>query len=660
MTDITTPWPPDPRFAFLDPSFSVDPDAFEERLRSALAPNLQLVRQIGAGGMARVFLAREPALKRLVAVKVLSAELAALDDARLRFEREAQAVAGLSHPNIVSVHSVGEMADGTPYFVMQHVSGRSLAARLEDEGPFSVADARRSLAEVAAALATAHEQGIVHRDIKPANILHEEATGRSLVTDFGIAAVGPTADVNAMRLTGTGMIIGTPQYMSPEQLLAEPVSEKTDIYSLGLLAHELLVGSSPFRASSPNELIAAHLRDTPERLATRRTDVDPELDAVIARCLEKDAEKRPSADEVARRLSPGGVALLEWPPPGLRELHGTLRRVSTRYWLGGSLVLAAMIPSVLVGTRLKSGIVSPVSLLLPLLAVGGFVLLIGAIRGSARLGRETARAVRGGYGWMSVLETLADHTGDTGNVISGSREYAAPTPSERSELRRGRVMRELLLFASGMLMVPLFMLVVALGSIGYAPPGAVWAAVVVPMMAAIAAVVLGIREQRAFAARRQRPTSALEVDTAKLSAPWYQRFEAVRRNQSLGRGSTKAPLAGWVAAVVAGIVIATMIVLLVPIMLAGAIGPTFWSLMVPRYANTKAKFEIASISRPLEVARDPNISALDAGRAFYAIQMDGADTSHTRFAELSRPTPRMAERPWSSPFTRGLVPDRKA
>src|SRR6185295_7878104 len=157
---------------------SVRKAELEQRLRAALAPELELLRPIGAGGMAEVFLAREAALKRVVAVKVLSVELADSPEARARFEREAQAVASLSHPNIVAVHRVGKLDDGTPYFVMQFVEGRSMSDRLVQDGPLSVDETRRILGEVASALATAHSAGIIHRDIKPANILHEESTGR--------------------------------------------------------------------------------------------------------------------------------------------------------------------------------------------------------------------------------------------------------------------------------------------------------------------------------------------------------------------------------------------------------------------------------------------------------------------------------------------------
>ncbi|MGD2135898.1 MAG: serine/threonine-protein kinase, partial [Gemmatimonadales bacterium] len=258
--------------------------ALEAALEKALSPSYILVRRIGTGGMGSVFLARDPALKRLVAVKVLAPALAANEAARARFEREAQAVARLSHPNIVAIHSVGQLDDGTPYFVMQHVGGKSLAARLAEEGPFSTDETRRIVGEVASALAAAHQQGIIHRDIKPANVLYDDETGRVLVSDFGIAAVRPVGEQpQQTKLTMTGMAVGTPRYMSPEQLLAEEVTEKTDVYALGLLGYELLTGVGPFQATSPQELIAAHLRDTPKPLSDAREDVDPELESAITR-----------------------------------------------------------------------------------------------------------------------------------------------------------------------------------------------------------------------------------------------------------------------------------------------------------------------------------------------------------------------------------------
>lgn len=287
----------------------------EAALSQALRPTYLLVRRLSAGGMGTVFLAREPALKRLVAVKVLAAELAADPGARNRFEREAQAVARLSHPNVVAIHSLGALPDGRPYFVMQYVDGPSMAGRVAAEGALDVDEGRRVIGHVDSALAAAHKVGIIHRDIKPANVLYETESGHVLVSDFGIAAVRPSGEEpTRTKLTGTGLAIGTPQYVSPEQLLAEEVTDRTDIYGLGLLAYELLTGHAPFQATTPQELIAAHLRDVPKRLAEIRPDVDPELDSLIARCLAKPPEDRPAAREIAARLTPGADTPLEWPP----------------------------------------------------------------------------------------------------------------------------------------------------------------------------------------------------------------------------------------------------------------------------------------------------------------------------------------------------------
>lgn len=616
------------------------PGGLEQQLRDALAPNLLLVREIGAGGMARVFLAREPALKRLVAVKVMAGGLAKNLEARARFEREAQAVAALSHPNIVAVHSVGELADGTPYFVMQYVSGRSLAARVEEQGTLPAAEARRMLGEVAAALALAHKQGIIHRDIKPANILAEDATGRVLVSDFGIAAVAPTFEVPSARLTGTGIVIGTPEYMSPEQLLAEPVSEKTDVYGIGLLAHEILAGSSPFRGKSSTELIAAHLRDTPPRLSQRRPEVDTELDELIARCLAKDAAHRPSADEIARRLAPGGLALLEWPPPGLEKLHGGLRRLARAYWLGAGLLLAAMLVLVLGARDLGSARWSPVGMGVVVIAVVGTLALVAALRRTFRIGRAATRAVRLGYAWMTVLETLGDSAGDTGNLITGSREYAPLDPTERSQLRFRRVFRETLLLTSGVVILPLLILFVVLASMGVAPPNAIWVIVAIPTCAAVMAGALAVREQRRFARSRGRSTRAPEIDTATMAGPWYETFESIRVGQQLGRGSGASAFAGAGGAAVAAVVLVGLFVALLPVFVAGSAGPLLWAIAVSKFASTQAKVGIASVSRPFAVPKDPSITPIEAGRAFYFLQTFGPkDSAASPLAEREPPAP---------------------
>src|SRR3954471_4055677 len=274
-----------------------------EQLQAALAPSFVLIRRLGAGGMGIVYLARDPALKRPVAVKLMAPERAADPEARARFEREAEAVAAISHPNVVAVYSVGELPSGIPYLVMQYVEGMSMAERLKAEGPLDLGTAKQVMGQVASALEAAHRKGIIHRDIKAANILWDDASGRALVSDFGIAAILERSfDGETLRLTQTGMMVGTPAYMSPEQFLGEQVTEKTDVYSLGLLGYELLTGEGPYLISSPRQLPAAHLRDAPRKLSAMRPDVETELESLLAKCLEKTAELRPSAEELSRRL----------------------------------------------------------------------------------------------------------------------------------------------------------------------------------------------------------------------------------------------------------------------------------------------------------------------------------------------------------------------
>jgi serine/threonine protein kinase len=194
---------------------------------------------------------------------------------------------------------------------------------------------RRSghLGEVAAALQAAHARGVVHRDIKASNILYDLDSGRALVTDWGIAALDPTVDLSPdTRLTRTGVVVGSPQYMSPEQLAGDDVGPETDLYSLGLLAFELLTGKGPFPSETPRALMIAHLREDPPKLSDVRDGVGPELDTVIARCLDKTPGARPTAEDLARRFAPGSGAVLEWPPPGLAALQGQSTAGGAHAW----------------------------------------------------------------------------------------------------------------------------------------------------------------------------------------------------------------------------------------------------------------------------------------------------------------------------------------
>jgi serine/threonine protein kinase len=234
-------------------------------------------------------------LKRAVAVKVLREDVATQDVARLRFEREAQAVAAISHPNITSVFRVGRLDDGVPYFVMEYIEGRRLGALIESRGAFEVEEARRVLASVAAALKAAHKKGVVHRDLRPDNVMLETESDRVVLMDFGLAALAAPEVTSTVRLTKPGERLGDPSHMSPEQLRGGPVTQASDIYAFGVLAYEVLTGAGPFRARSDAEVGAAHLSAEPPPLQELRSDVEPGLAALVRRCLAKSPEHRPLA-----------------------------------------------------------------------------------------------------------------------------------------------------------------------------------------------------------------------------------------------------------------------------------------------------------------------------------------------------------------------------
>lgn len=274
----------------------------------SLPPGLEPIRPLGQGMVAHVHLAREAELQRLVAVKLLRPEVAAEETARRRFEREARSAASLDHPNVVAVHRFGRLADDTPYLVMAYVPGRTLAERLEAEGPLDEVETRSVLAQLASALAAAHRKGIVHRDVRASNVLIEEDTGRVLLTDFGIAAVLDGGRERGPRLTRTGQILGQPRYASPEQLRGIEVTGQADVYSLGVLGYELLTREGPYRASSPREWITAHLTGEPRPVSSIRAGVSRELEELLLRCLAREPAHRPRPGDVARRLQAGRSA----------------------------------------------------------------------------------------------------------------------------------------------------------------------------------------------------------------------------------------------------------------------------------------------------------------------------------------------------------------
>jgi hypothetical protein len=273
--------------------------------------------------MGDVFLARDPILKRNVAVKVLAEHLGLSAQARQRFAREAEAAAAVAHPNVVPIYRVGTLPRSQlGYIVMAHVDGPTLRELIPAGTVGSETEVRRITAEIGAALAAAHSRGVIHRDIKPANVLCDELGGRFVVVDFGIASVlSRDTGGGPAKLTLEGVPVGTPEYMSPEQAAGDPVGEKSDVYSLGCLAYELLAGRPPIGGATVGAVVMGHLHQTPVPVSSLRPELSPEFAALVTRCLAKDPDERPAAEEVTRALGFASRTVIEWPPPGLEGLH---------------------------------------------------------------------------------------------------------------------------------------------------------------------------------------------------------------------------------------------------------------------------------------------------------------------------------------------------
>ena len=270
-----------------------------ERLKLALADRYTIEKEVGAGGMATVYLAEDLKHHRKVAVKVLRPELAAALGPE-RFLREIEIAAQLQHPHILPLHDSGE-ADGFLYYVMPYVKGESLRERLAQHGELPIVDAVKILREVVDALTHAHEQGVVHRDIKPDNVM---LSGRhALVTDFGVAKAMSEATGRA-KLTTAGVALGTPSYMAPEQATADPTMDhRADIYAVGAVGYEMLTGRPPFTGTTPQMILAAHVTEAVEPVTKHRESVPHALNDLILRCLEKKpADRWQSAEELLPQL----------------------------------------------------------------------------------------------------------------------------------------------------------------------------------------------------------------------------------------------------------------------------------------------------------------------------------------------------------------------
>jgi serine/threonine protein kinase len=293
--------------------------ALQQRLQQVLAPGYAVDAEIGRGGMGIVYRAKDERLKRTVAVKLLPPELAYRDEIRSRFLREAEMAAQLSHPNIVPIYSVDER-DGLVYFIMAFVDGETLAQRLDARGRLSITEGRTLLRQVASALAYAHARGVIHRDIKPDNIMLSRDDGHAMVTDFGIARAAD--DTTGTRLTATGVAIGTPAYMSPEQCTGDrAVDGRSDLYSLGVVIYAALVGTPPFTGGNTAALLVKHLTEMPRPIGEVRGDIPADLAAIINRLLQKNpADRFQDAASVVKALDfPESIPAprITAPPPQL-------------------------------------------------------------------------------------------------------------------------------------------------------------------------------------------------------------------------------------------------------------------------------------------------------------------------------------------------------
>src|SRR5258705_2879420 len=284
------------------------PDRLFLDFQAAVAGRYSLERELGRGGMGVVYLAREVRLDRPVAIKVLLPSKTVDQKRRERFLREARTAAKLSHPNIIPIHAVEEIGEFV-FFAMAYVDGETLTERVRRRGPMAPSEGARVLRDVAWALAYAHGQGVIHRDVKPDNILLEQASGRVLVADFGIAGI--VAGASGLV---SGEIVGTPEFMSPEQALGESVDARSDLYALGIVGFFALSATLPFEAEKATDVLAKQVTRPAPPLAVASPGVPKRLAQAIDRCLAKDPADRPEdTAALAEQLSPA----LENP----RDLH---------------------------------------------------------------------------------------------------------------------------------------------------------------------------------------------------------------------------------------------------------------------------------------------------------------------------------------------------
>lgn len=420
---------------------SITPE--QRALQEVVIGRYSIEHELGRGGMGIVFLAHDAALERTVAIKLLPPHLASDDRMRARFVREARTAAQLSHPNIVPIHSVEEHPD-VVFFVMGYVDGETLTARVRRAGPLAPRDGSTLIQELAWALAYAHSAGVIHRDVKPDNVLIDRASGRAMLTDFGIARVG-----DGRAATGFGEIVGTPQFVSPEQASGTTVDGRSDLYSLGVTAFYALTGRLPFEAPTVMGLLGMHLTEAPPPIATVRESLPPKLSTAVDRCLAKDPSNRfATGEQLAEAIADARGADVQVAPVVrgfLRDRARTAHEVALLY--SAFLYLGSFAH-------------------LPFLRAAGPLSLL-AVASVVRLFQTARRLMSAGYGFEDVRVALL-HEADA------RREEFGITIEDDARLQQGgrsRVAR-VLAFITGLLIIPVG---VKGGNVALSAVGAVFA-----------------------------------------------------------------------------------------------------------------------------------------------------------------------------------------
>jgi len=395
------------------------PDRLFLDFQAALAGRYSLELELGRGGMGVVYLAREVRLDRPVAIKLLPPHHAGDERLRDRFLREARTAAKLSHPHIIPIFAVDEVNEFV-FFAMAYVAGETLTERVRRRGPLAPSEAGRVLREVAWALAYAHSQGLVHRDVKPDNIMLEEASGRALVADFGIAGLVR----GAAGLDG-GEVIGTPEFMSPEQALGERVDARSDLYALGVVGYFALSGKLPFEAGKATEVLAKQITEPAPPLARVAAGVPRRLAHVIDRCLEKDPGDRPdTAEQLAAHL---GIALEQRKelPVALRVFVANQTQVSEGPVVAAAfllLIIAGLVMAVVDAARIQS---RPSIWLFVATLVGGAVVAPAAL-----IARQVRRLAGAGYSPQDLAQAFRVHL-EEGRDARAFEHGRDPTVFER-------------------------------------------------------------------------------------------------------------------------------------------------------------------------------------------------------------------------------------